>query len=113
MEKFYIEKLKDVISVFKSDNKELHSFNDEPAIYTEYGYKEWRKDGKLHRDNDKPAIETKEGLKMYYQNGSKHRINGKPAVIHPDGSYEYWINGKQMNKEQYFKFIIKEKVKLF
>ncbi len=113
MEHFYIEQYEDVFKVYKQKNGKLHSFNDEPAVYTEDGHKEWYKDGKLHRDNDKPAVQNKEGFEMYYQNGKRHRANGKPAVIFPDGSSEYWIEGKTMSKNLYLKLITQKKVNSF
>ena len=33
----------------------LHSFDDKPAVVSQFGYLQWYKHGKLHRKNDLPV----------------------------------------------------------
>ena len=101
-----------VIKIFKIDEDELHSFNDQPACYDHLGNKEWYKDNLLHREGDKPAIIITNGFKMYYKNGIKTRI-GKPAVIFPNGKVEYWLEGVKYDKEDYFLLLRKRNISIF
>ena len=79
--------------------KQLHSYNDKPAIISSYSSKYWYKNENLHRDNDKPAVIRADGSKEWCKNGFRHRDNDKPAVIYSDGTKEWWVNGRrQLNK---------------
>ena len=56
----------------RNKNGKLHSFNDEPAVYTK-DFKCWFKNGKLHRDNDKPAMIWNGRIKKWFKNGEQYR----------------------------------------
>jgi antitoxin component YwqK of YwqJK toxin-antitoxin module len=97
MSNIFVEKIKDPITntllfvCTYNENKELHSYNDEPASveYFSNGKKhieKWYLNGILHR-NGKPAyIEhfrigvNKHHIEKWYQDGKLHR-NNKPAHI--------------------------------
>lgn len=68
-------------------------------------------DGKPHRDFG-PAIESIDGTKYWCQNGNKHREDG-PAVVFKDDykPRQYWIDGKQITKEKFIKWQLKNKNK--
>ena len=70
-----------------------HSIDDQPAIITPDGTKEWYYRG-LHHRLHKPAIITSQGKMLYYVKGERHRpLCEGPAFIGVDGRKEYWKNG--------------------
>jgi len=75
-----------------NNKKELHSFNDKPAVVFNDGTKCWYKKGRFHRIFG-PAIEYKNGNKKWYKKGEFHRIAG-PAIECSDGYKEWYKNGK-------------------
>jgi hypothetical protein len=72
----------------------LHSFNDQPAIFTA-NEKYWYKYDLLHRDNDQPAMITVIGL-YWFRNGKLHRDNDQPAVIYVNGQKEWYHHGNRI-----------------
>jgi hypothetical protein len=75
-------------------NGEFHRDNDKPAVVLANGNQYWYQHDKLHRDNDKPAIILANGSQIWYQNGKCHRDNNLPAVVDACGTQEWWRNGK-------------------
>ncbi len=74
----------------------LNSYNDEPAMISNYGVKMWFKNGKLHRDNNKPETTYDNDSEFYFKNGELHKNYNKPTFIFSDGHKTYWINGIQI-----------------
>jgi hypothetical protein len=54
-----------------NSNRQLHSFDDHPAVIHKSGSRFWYKDGELHRDNDLPAIISATGYNQWW-------VDGKP-----------------------------------
>ena len=52
-------------------SKNLHSYDDLPAIITTIGTKVWYKHGLPHRDNDLPAYIGSTGIKEYWVDGKR------------------------------------------
>ena len=84
----------------RNSNGELHSINDEPAIYGFDGTMHWYKNGEVHRDNDEPAVVFKSGTKCWCKDGEYHRDNNKPAIIYSSGAEHWYINGTPLNTKQ-------------
>lgn len=80
-------------------NGKLHRSNDEPAVVSPCGYKEWWLYGKIHRVG-KPAIEYPDGTRAWYVNGMNHRLDG-PAMENFDGT-KYWFIENVMYTEEEF-----------
>lgn len=73
-----------------------HRDDDQPALITPNGRKEWWFNGLLHRDDDKPTIIFPNGTQKWYKHGLVHRKDG-PAIIYNSQSYEYWDNGVELS----------------
>ena len=123
MEKYIVEKDKDITRWFDFETKKLHRL-DGPAVECKNGDKCWYQNGLCHRldgpaveyangdkcwyQNDKrhrldgPAIEYATGDKNWYQNGQLHRLDG-PAVEFANGQKQYWIEGVRYSKEEFEK----------
>jgi hypothetical protein len=59
---------RDIISY--NQNKQVHSFDNRPAITTSLGHKMWFLNGELHREDD-AAYQYKD-TKEYYINGKQY-----------------------------------------
>lgn len=67
----------------------LHSFEDEPAVVTEY-CSIWYYNGLIHRENN-PAIVYHTGAVVWFHHGKISRIDG-PAMISHDGKKKWYLN---------------------
>jgi hypothetical protein len=74
-------------------NGRLHSYDDQPAVVSSTGEREWRRDGVPHRDGDQPAKILADGSMFYIHDGQLDRAGGRPAVVSPNGRTEYWVSG--------------------
>jgi len=54
----------------RNDKGELHSFNGNPSVKSDYGFKEWHKMGKWHK-LDGPAIIQSTGEKYWFYEGKE------------------------------------------
>lgn len=73
---------------------------NKPTCTTDnFGYKEWRLNGKLHR-TDGPALECANGNKIWYLHGELHRTDG-PAIESPDGYKSWYLHGKRLTEEEF------------
>ena len=86
--------------VTRNKQRQLHSFDDEPAISYSNGDKYWYKDGLCHRDNDSPAIIYNDGSKFWYKDGQNHRDNGEPARIWGNGEQFWMIKNEELLDHQ-------------
>lgn len=91
-----VREFSDRVETYNSKD-ELHSFDDEPAVFYTSGVNEgdklWYKSGFKHRDNDLPALIRSNGCKTWYKHGLIHRDDDKPAQISPMGK-SWYKNGK-------------------
>ena len=66
-----------------------------------YGDKYWyNKNKELHSFNDQPAVINFDGSRYWYQNGKIHRLTG-PAVIYSNGIKAWYIDGKYIDLKKY------------
>lgn len=69
---------KDGGQYFYNEQRQLHSFNDQPSIILKKGSKFWHKNGVLHRDNDKPAAIYIDHLgresEEWFQDGTSYNV---------------------------------------
>lgn len=78
-------------------NGELHSYDDEPSMCSEY-IKLWHLNDMIHRDGDKPAIIKNNGNNKYwFKKGKVHRDGDKPAVI--KNMSKYWFKNDQQHRD--------------
>jgi len=94
-----------------NDKDELHSFNDNPAVDCNNGYKAWCKEGKFHR-LDGPAIRYSDGGNFWCKEGELHRIDG-PAIEYSDGDESWHYEGKEIECKSTKEFLKIIKLKVF
>jgi hypothetical protein len=93
----------DYITYSYNSNNNLHSFNDNPAVYSKDGkVKKWYKNGILHRDEGPADIFITNTSKRfsYYKDGEFHRIGAPASIYIVDGivcELVYYLNGKEHN----------------
>ncbi len=57
------------------------------------------RDGKLHSFDDQPALVSARGRREWFDNGVRHREDGKPAVISETGEMKWFCNGADVLKK--------------
>jgi hypothetical protein len=77
-------------------HSQRHRDNDQPAIIYAYGTQAWFQHGKYHRDNNQPAVIRANGTQIWYQHDKLHCDNGRAAIIYANGTQEWWVNGHNL-----------------
>ena len=73
-------------------NGKLHSYDNKPAVVSEFGYSQWYKHGKLHCENDLPAHMGRKNHKEWWYEGRLHRDIGL-AIQHSNGVMSWYKHG--------------------